>query len=657
MDIQEKFSTAQNQLQAGESAEAVATLEAILTHDPEEPNSLRLLGLIKLETGDSESAIRLLQRVSDASPNFFQAHLDYGRALFLANKLDDSQKVIERLLSRRQSSEAWQLLANVFAAVPNRAKAVDAFKRAVKTDRFRVEIAKGIQALTDKRGAEAESIFRDVLKKQPDHIHALIGLATIALDTSNAKDAKTLLNHGLRISPHTESLWRGLARAYSENAEFEKAREAAQRAVDLAPDVADCWTMLGTVLAGALEPEKARDAFIKSLAIKANQPRVLLSLGHVEKTIGNPAQSESAYTKAYELDPLLGEAMWSKADLKTYRFSRDEIAQMTSEVDRQQAASTDLAAFHFALGKAYEDQKNFALSFKHYTAGNEIKADLEAFSFPDFKNRNDQIKAAFVHPKQKTAVQESNLCPIFVLGMPRAGSTLIEQILASHSEIEGTMELPQILNFARELESMPAGYERLNGSAGEQLAAEYAERYFSETLPFRSGKQFFIDKMPNNFLHIGFIATILPNAIFIDARRNPLDCCFSVFKQNFARGQTFSYGLDRVGQYFKEYRSMMDHWHNALPYRILEVNYESVVADLESQVKRLLDHCNLPFEESCIRFHETERAVRTASAQQVRQPIYRTGVAHWQNYEEWLEPLKQAIGPELLDEQKHIKTL
>ena len=211
------------------------------------------------------------------------------------------------------------------------------------------------------------------------------------------------------------------------------------------------------------------------------------------------------------------------------------------------------------------------------------------------------------------------------------------------------MELPQILNFARELEAQPGGYERLKDSDGKQLANDYGERYIEETRPFRTGKRLFIDKMPNNFMHIGFIATILPNAVFIDARRNALDCCFSAFKQNFARGQTFSYGLERVGQYFKEYRLTMDYWNKVLPNRILEIHYESVVADLEKEVRRLLNHCGVPFEEGCIQFHKTDRAVRTASAQQVRQPIYKKGIAHWQNYDEWLTPLKKSIGPFLLD--------
>ncbi|HBF63721.1 MAG TPA: hypothetical protein DDW59_09820 [Gammaproteobacteria bacterium] len=643
------FAQAQNQLRNGKPAEATQTLNHALAMTPGDPNSLRLLGLIELEKRNLDKSVELLQRAAEAAPNFFQARLDYGRALFTANRYETACEVINQLLIDRESSEAWQLLGNVFAAMKDRNRSVSAFKQAVKTDPFRGDIARGIQALTNKKGPEAETIFRAVLQKQHDHVHALIGLATVALDTGNTKDAKTLLNHGLRISPNTESLWRGLARAHSESAEVEKAREAAQKAVELAPDVADCWTMLGTVLAGALDPGGARDCLKKSLELKPNQPRVLLSLGHVEKTIGNSAGSESAYDEAFALDPLLGEAMWSKADLKTYLFSDKEIEQMEGAVYKKEAAAKDIAAFHFALGKAYEDRKNFARSFEHYYSGNEIKAKIEDFSLSSFKERNSKIKAAFRTVIQKASPEETYFRPIFILGMPRAGSTLIEQILASHSEIEGTMELPQILNFARELEAQPGGYERLKDSDGKQLANDYGERYIEETRPFRTGKRLFIDKMPNNFMHIGFIATILPNAVFIDARRNALDCCFSAFKQNFARGQTFSYGLERVGHYFKEYRLTMDYWNKVLPNRILEIHYESVVADLEKEVRRLLNHCGVPFEEGCIQFHKTDRAVRTASAQQVRQPIYKKGIAHWQNYDEWLTPLKKSIGPFLLD--------
>ena len=650
MNIKDQFALAQNQLTSGAQDEAIATLERILKVSSEEPNSLRLLGLIRMGRGENDEALKLLAKATAAAPKFLQARLDYGRALFNANRLNDAHEMLTGLLKKQETSEAWQLLGNVCSSMSNREAAVSAFKSAVRTDPFRSKVSKGVRALTEQRNAEAEKIFRDVLRQHPDHVHALIGLATLALDTGNVKDAKTLLNHGLRISPHTDSLWRGLARAYSESAAYEEAKDAAERAVKLAPEVADCWTMLGTVLAGALEPEKARAAFAKSLSIKPEQPRVWLSLGHVEKTIGNPLESESAYAKAYAMDPLLGEAMWSKADLKTYRFSANEIEQMEQTLSDTGVLDANLAAFHFALGKAYEDDSNFDRSFHHYEEGNRIKARLENFSIEDFKARNKKIRAAFPHPQTGMSDDSQTSQPIFILGMPRAGSTLIEQILASHSQVEGTMELPQILNFTREVESVDGGYARLQGSDGQRMRSNYAERYLRETEAFRSGKKFFIDKMPNNFAHIGFIANIFPEAIFIDARRSPMDCCFSVFKQNFARGQTFSYGLERVAEYYKEYRMMMNHWHAVMPKKILEVRYENVVADLESEVQRLLDHCGLDFEQDCVDFHKTDRAVRTASAQQVRQPIYKTGVSHWRNFEAWLTPLQEKIGPELLNE-------
>ena len=650
MNIKEQFALAQNQLTSGAQDEAIATLEQVLKVSAEEPNSLRLLGLIRMGRGDNDEALKLLARATKAAPKFLQAHLDYGRALFNANRLQAAHELLTVLLEKQETSEAWQLLGNVCSAMSNREAAVRAFKSAVRTDPFRSKISQGVRALTEQRNAEAEKFFRDVLRQYPDHVHALIGLATLALDTGNVKDAKTLLNHGLRISPNTDSLWRGLARAHSESAAYEEAKDAAERAVELAPEVADCWTMLGTVLAGALEPKDARAAFAKSLSIKPKQPRVWLSLGHVEKTIGNPLESESAYTKAYEMDPLLGEAMWSKADLKTYRFSANEIEQMEQTLGNTGVLDANLAAFHFALGKAYEDDSNFHQSFHHYEEGNRIKAHIEKFSIEELRARNKKIRTAFEHPKAAISQGSSTSQPIFILGMPRAGSTLIEQILASHSQVEGTMELPQILNFTREVESVDGGYARLQGSDGQQMRSNYAERYLRETQAFRSDRKFFIDKMPNNFAHIGFIAHIFPEAILIDARRNPMDCCFSVFKQNFARGQTFSYGLERVAAYYREYRMMMNHWHAVMPTKVLEVRYENVVADLESEVRRLLDHCGLDFEQSCVDFHKTNRAVRTASAQQVRQPIYKTGVSHWRNFEAWLAPLQENIGPELLNE-------
>ena len=643
MNVKDQFASAESALKKGRVKAAVDILKSIIKNQPDEPNSLRLLGLIAMGQKDYKASIEFLEQACRSAPNFVHAQLDYGRALFFSGSFEEASKILSRICDQEPSTESFQMLGNVQAGLGRREDAVSSFKKSIELDPFRGQISSGVKALGDKDSVRAEKIFREVLKHSSDHIHALIGLASVALDAGAVKDAKKLLNHALKISPNTESIWRGLARAYSESAQYVEAREAAERAVELAPEVADGWTMLGTVLAGALEPEKARDAFAKALQLKPMQPRVLLSMGHVEKTIGDSRASERAYDEAFKIDPSLGEAMWSKADLKTYRFRPDEIEAMNHQLGKEISNASDVAAFHFALGKAHEDDQAYELSFSHYQSGNRIKAEIEPFPMEEFKSRNKQIRMAFSSPPRSVEGASESPTPIFILGMPRAGSTLLEQILASHSLVEGTMELPQILNFTRDIESRKGGYKLLFGEEGPEIADNFAKRYLEETETFRSGKPYFIDKMPNNFPHIGFIAHVMPNAVFVDARRNPMDCCLSAFKQNFARGQSFSYGLEVVGDYYQEYRAMMNHWHSVMPGRVIEVNYESIVNNLEDEVRRLLDHCGLVFERGCVDFHKTKRSVRTASAQQVRQPIYKSGVEHWRNYETWLEPLKDAL--------------
>jgi|TARA_X000000950_G_scaffold241740_1_gene295541 predicted Zn-dependent protease len=641
--IKDLFAQAEALLRQRDIDAAEKLLSDILSEDPKEPNSLRLLGVIRLGQGRPEEAISLLADAVNAAPDFHRANLDYARALFEGQQSQQASHILEPLCPVLHNAEAWQLLGNVRIELGDPEQGRAAFRKAAEVDPLRTRIAQGVRSLSQGRGRDAEAAFRGVLKENPDHVHALIGLATIAMDAGAVGDATRLLKHGQRISPHTDALWRGLARAHSERADYAAAKHAAERAVALAPGVADCWTMLGTVLASALDPEAARDAFRKSLELKTDQPRVMLSLGHVEKTLGNPQASEAAYSRALSHNPLLGEAMWSKADLKTYRFGDDEIQAMLAALKHKDTTEQDRAAFHFALGKAYEDRQAFQASFEHYGQGNAIKAKHEQFPLDDFNTRGADIRRATEQMQPPAKPTGAVTVPIFILGMPRAGSTLLEQILASHSAVEGTMELPHILNYSREIDAGPHGYPGALTVQSDDHWHALGHRYLEETRAFRGNKPFFIDKMPNNFPHIGLVAKMLPQAVFVDARRDPMDCCFSVFKQNFARGQTFSYDLDVLAGYYKSYITMIEHWQRVLPQRVLSVRYEDVVADLEGQVRRLLSHCGLEFEAACITFHQTKRAVRTASAQQVRQPIYASGVGHWRHYEPWLEPLKTAL--------------
>ena len=630
---------------------AVEQLRAILKQRPDEVNALRLLGSIQLAQGNLESAVENLQRAVKQAPGFTQAALDLGRALRASGRLGDAARVLGDLCrGSPNNAHAWQLQGDVLTEKGDVEAGREAFRRAARVDPQHGRIAAAVAHLGAGRRQPAEKIFREALQRNPDHIHALVGLANIALDAGVAQDAERLLQRALAISPNMDPVWRGLARLHSERADYTAAEAAAKKAVTLAPDTANCWTMLGTVQAWGLRPEAAARSFRESLARKTHQPRVMLSLGHVLKTIGDRAGCERAYRRAVEMDPGMGEALWSLADLKNYVFDDAEIANMRSALTRRDIAPTERAAFHFALGKALEDQANYDGAFEHYAAGNAIKRAREKFSAANFSAKRrrieSQLGASFI--SARAAPGCGAVTPIFIVGLPRSGSTLIEQILASHSAVQGTMELPHILNYVRELNADDGYPESLTAMQPTDFAALGA-RYLRETRPYRGEAAWFVDKMPNNFAHLGLIQAMLPQAVFVDARRAPMACCFSIFKQNFARGQAFSYDLEVLGAYYNDYLALMRHWRRSLPGRVLRVLYEELVDDTEAQIRRLLQHCGLPFEAACLRFHQTERAVRTASAEQVRQPIYRQSLAGWRSFQRHLEPLRRALGAALAE--------
>ncbi len=389
-----------------------------------------------------------------------------------------------------------------------------------------------------------------------------------------------------------------------------------------------------------------------------------MSYGHALKTHGREADSIKAYERSIELLPSLGEAYWSLANLKTLRFTAAQIEAMRTQLARADIADEHRFHLHFALAKALEDSGAYAESFQHYAQGNRLRRAGIQYSADDVTAQTQRSKSLLTADffARRRGYGHPSPAPIFIVGLPRAGSTLIEQILSSHSLVEGTMELPDIPALARSVMQAarlegPARYPEPLLSLDEQQCHALGERYLAGTrIQRKSDAPFFIDKLPNNFTHLGLIQLALPNAKIIDARRHPLGCCFSGFKQHFARGQNFTYGLEDIGRYYHDYVELMSHFDKALPGRIHRVFYEKMIEDTEGEVRRLLEYCGLPFEPGCLRFYENERAVRTASSQQVRQPIYRGGLEQWRHYEPWLQPLKTALGP-ILDRYPEVPEL
>jgi tetratricopeptide (TPR) repeat protein len=406
------------------------------------------------------------------------------------------------------------------------------------------------------------------------------------------------------------------------------------------------------ILAAIGELDGSIEIYGRVLAAYPQQAKIWMSYGHALKTNGREADSVAAYEKSIELSPSLGEAYWSLANLKTVRFAPAQLASMRAQLARPELQQEDRFHLHFAMGKALEDAQAYAESFEHYAEGNRIRRETIRYSAQEMTTLVGRSRtlftAEFFTQRSGHGVQDAD--PIFIVGLPRAGSTLIEQILASHSQVEGTMELPEIPAIAKGLRlpdrpnSYPQVLEDLSAAQCQALGRQFLDR---TRIQRKSGAPFFIDKMPNNFAHIGLIQLLLPNAKIIDARRHPLGCCFSGFKQHFARGQSFTYSQEDIGRYYRDYVELMAHFDQVLPGRVHRVIYEALIEDTEAQVRELLAYCGLPFEEQCLRFYENERAVRTASSQQVRKPIFREGLEQFRHYEPWLSPLKGALGPVL----------
>jgi hypothetical protein len=381
---------------------------------------------------------------------------------------------------------------------------------------------------------------------------------------------------------------------------------------------------------------------------------VHLWLGHALKTVGRLPEAIAAYRGAASARPDFGDAYWSLANLKTYRFGEDEIARMRAAEAEPATALADRYHLCFALGKALEDHGETADSWACYERGNALKHSESGYR-PEIveTNTRKQIQVCTrLFFEARAGWGDPRPDPIFILGLPRSGSTLLEQILASHSEVEGTQELPDIHRIAHELDGRDADpddprYPLAMADLTADDARRLGENYLQETQVYRSGRPFFIDKMPNNFRHIGLIHLILPKAKIIDARREPMACCFSNLKQLFAQGQEFTYSVEDIARYYRTYLDLMQHWDAVLPGRVLRVHHEDVIDDLESSVRRILDHCGLQFQPACIDFHKTRRSVRTPSSEQVRQPIFRDGLDQWKKYEPWLEPLRSALGDAL----------
>jgi tetratricopeptide (TPR) repeat protein len=638
-----------------EPALAAEQATEILKVVPHHPHAILILAAARRSSGDAPQSLALLAPLLKQQPRWATLHYELGMTFSALGRGEEAVGALRQAAQLSpESPSAWRALADQLSAIGDEPGAEAARARLLKTSTHDPRLMSAGTALCENRIPEAEALLRRHLMEHPTDIAALRMLAEVAGRIGRYRDAETLLERCLELSPGFSSARHNYAVALHRQGKHAEALEQIDRLLLTDAHNPNYRTLHAALLAGVGEYARALAIYAEILKNYPRQARIWLSYGHALKTAGQSAEGISAYRRAIELDPGLGEVWWSLANLKTYRFQSADLEHMRSQLRREDLGADDRVHFHFGLGKALEDAGSYAESFEQYRQGNAVRRAQVPY---DAQRLDEHVRnsRAFFTPQllAATAAQGAPARdPIFIVGLPRAGSTLIEQILSSHSQVEGTMELPDLPALAQSVVGRTGDtavrYPQALGRLPPGELRAMGEEYLARTaIQRKTDRPYFIDKLPNNFMHVGLIHLMLPNARIIDARRHPLGCCLSGFKQHFARGQLFTYDLADLGAYYRRYVELMAHFDAVLPGRVHRVFYEDMVSDTEPEVRRLLEYCGLPFEAGCLRFYETERAVRTASSEQVRTPIYRQGMQQWQNYEPWLGPLKDALGPVL----------
>lgn len=628
----------------------------ILKVMPDQPNALMLLALSLKSIGQVEKAHSTLSRLIDAQPSWAAAHFEMGQLLAKSgNYAGGIASILKALSIKPDFPKAWLCLGDYFSASEDESKAQLAYANHIRYSASDPELLSAAAFLAGNKIPEAEHSLKSYLKRYPTDVAAIRMLAEVAARLGRDIDAENLLARCLELSPDFHFARQNYALILNRLNKAEHALGQAELLLQIEPENLSYLNIKAVALNKLGDCDTAIKLYESIISKHSGYSKIWHSFGHTLKTAGFQERAVQAYRKSIELEPAYGEAYWSLANLKTFRFSEKDVEDMQSQLRNESLCDDDRFHFDFALGKALEDQHDYGSSFRHYEKGNALRKTLIHYS-PD-RNRmkveecETLFDANFFREREGFGIDSAE--PIFILGMPRSGSTLLEQILSSHSQVEGTMELPDIISITktlyRQLKAANAKtYYPLLAEMTKEESAAFGERYIENTMIHRQqGLPFFIDKMPNNFAHIALIQLILPKAKIIDARRHPLACCFSNYKQHFARGQNFSYSLDDMGRYYSDYVRLMAHFDAVLPGRIHRVHYENMVENTEAEISDVLRYCQLPFEAGCLQFFENTRPVRTASSEQVRRPIYKEGVDQWRHYEEWLGPLKNVLGPVL----------
>ncbi|MGB1198584.1 MAG: sulfotransferase [Thalassotalea sp.] len=597
-----------------------------------------------------EQALESVEQLLSINEKHSRAYQEQGYIYLALNQLTQAKGAFEQAVKLNPCLVAsWQELIELYREFKQPNELQQTANQLEKLKKLPPALLAVTELMHEGKFLKAEQICRHFLQQNKRHIDGMCLLAEIGIELKIYDDAEFLLATALELAPthlQARSLYLNLLIRLGK---YKTAEKQVELLLKEQPTNLSFKVAKASVLTGLGETEQAIILFEEAIETEKTVAGFHLQLGHALKAKGDIEQAVAAYQRAYQLKPSYGDAYWSLANTKTYRFSDNEIEQMQTQQQQQNLELTDKVQLLFATGKAFEDKQAYQHAFNAYQQGNKLQHEHNAFDISNIEQQvAEQIKyctAALFEQRGQLGLNSPD--PIFIVGLPRAGSTLLEQILASHSQVDGTMELHNILGLAARLKGRDPKntnqYPKNLGEINPDYFKRFGQQFIDETRVYREQAPLFIDKMPNNFLHIGLIRLILPNAKIIDARRSPMACCFSGFKQLFAEGQEFSYSLDDIGRYYQAYLKLMSHWHTVLPDFVLTVNHEDVVDDLEKEVRRILAFCDLEFEPACLEFHKTKRTIKTPSSEQVRQPIYKSATEQWRHFEPYLTPLKQAL--------------
>lgn len=628
----------------------------VLVDEPENMEAAYALAVAQRHQHAWTDALETLGGILRRKPDFGRAHQEVGYNLIAMKSFPRAGAAFERAVNNDPSLvNSWKCLARLYQESGNEKRLTAVRDQLTFLESLPVQLLTVISYLADDRLADAERACKHFLRDNKTHVEGMRLLAEIATRNNTYDEAEFLLESCVEFHPVHKNARIQYVNILMRVQKFAKAYDEAKRLADDYPDDTEhILSLYASACAGIGRNVEAVESYETLMREQPENHIFPVSLAHVLKADGEFDKAVSLYREAYRIKPDHGDAYWSLANTKSYEFTDEELSRMATLAADSATNEHDRIQICFALGDAYENRGDYERSFDYYRQGNALKQPHTYHSAKHLKVRIDgQLEVCTTDLfARRAGLGFTAPDPIFVVGLPRAGSTLLEQILSSHSQVDGTMELHNILNLAKRLRGRdePGGKPRYPGilnDLDDEYFRRFGEQFIDDTRAYRGEAPFFVDKMPNNFFHVGLIRMILPNAKVIDARRHPMACCFSGYKQLFGEGQEFSYGLTEIGNYYRQYVKLMDHWDRVLPGFVLRVQHEEVVDDLEGQVRRILEFCGLPFEQACVDYHQTERSIRTPSSEQVRQPIFRSSLEQWRNYEIWLDPLKDALGPEI----------